>query len=234
MLETRVAVVTGGSRGIGRAVAELLASDGMRVVACGRDRAALDALAAAAGGHPIEARVCDVSDEAAVDALFAHVMTSYGRLDVLVSAAGVLERAPVAELTAAAWDRMMNTNVRGAFLCARAAFRLMPQNGGGDIVQIASLSGVKGVEKFPGMSAYVASKFALVGLTEALAIEGRPLGIRVCALSPGAVETELLHRSAPGLRAGMTPAELAKIVQFVLSPAGRCFSGSNLEIFSNA
>jgi 3-oxoacyl-[acyl-carrier protein] reductase len=110
----------------------------------------------------------------------------------------------------------------------------MSAQGGGVILNVSSLSGVRGAEKFPGTSAYTASKSALAGLTEVLAVEGKPLGIRVVAVSPGAIQTEMLDNSGIGLRAGMTAEELARILWFLASPDARPLSGSNLEIYSNA
>ena len=103
----------------------------------------------------------------------------------------------------------------------------------GVIINFSSLSGVKGVEKFPGLSAYNVSKAGVAGLTEILAVEGKPYNIRVCAVSPGAVETAMLHEAAPHLKAGMTPDDMAEIILFLASDAGRMLSGSNIEIFSN-
>ena len=103
----------------------------------------------------------------------------------------------------------------------------------GVIINISSLSGVRGVEKFPGLSAYNVSKSAVAGLTEILAVEGKPYNIRVCAVSPGAIETAMLRQAAPHLKAGMTPADMAEILLFLADDSGRMLSGSNIEIFSN-
>lgn len=232
---SRVVLVTGASRGIGRAIALQLAREGACVIGCARDGQALTEDFRAQGGG-LQAIGCDVSDEPSVEAMFADIAARHGRLDALVNNAGVFERAPITELTCEQFDRVMGVNVRGVFLCCRAAFRLMSrqQPAGGDIVNVSSLSGIPRVEKFAGTSAYVASKYAVAGLTEQLAVEGRPLGIRVKAISPGAVDTEMLAHAGIGLRAGMTPPQLARIVSFLLSDDGRLLSGSNLEIFSNA
>ena len=234
-MTARVALVTGASRGIGLAVAARLARDGYTVVGCARDLAAQRAaFASLPGGGRLEARAADVADEASVSALFASIDRDFGRLDALVNNAGVFDRAPVVELSAERFDRVMTVNVRGVFLCCREAFRRMSaQPGGGDIVNVSSLAGVPGVEKFVGTSAYVASKYAVAGLTEQLAAEGRPLGVRVKAVSPGAVATELLTQADNGLQPGMTPPQLAAIIAFLLSDEGRPLGGSNLEIFSN-
>jgi NAD(P)-dependent dehydrogenase (short-subunit alcohol dehydrogenase family) len=134
----------------------------------------------------------------------------------------------------ATWDRVLAVNLRGTFLCCQRAFREMANQGGGVILNLSSLSGVKGVEKFPGLSAYNVSKAGVASLTEILAVEGKPLNIRVAAVSPGAVDTEMLRQAAPHLKAGMTPEELAEILLFLADENGRVLSGTNLEIFSNA
>lgn len=247
----KVALVTGASRGIGLAVAARLARDGYTVVGCARDldaqRRAFASLVdgAALASRPgvdgaalasrLHAREADVADEASVAALFASIDRDLGRIDALVNNAGLFDRAPVVELSAERFDRVMAVNVRGVFLCSREAFRRMGgRPGGGDIVNVSSLAGVPGVEKFVGTSAYVASKYAVAGLTEQLAAEGRPLGVRVKAVSPGAVATELLAGAHHDLKAGMTPDQLAAIIAFLLSDEGRPLGGSNLPIFSNA
>ena len=182
----------------------------------------------------IHAREVDVADEASVEALFASIDRDLGRIDAVVNNAGAFDKAPVTELSAARFDQVMAVNVRGVFLCCREAFKRMArQPDGGDIVNVSSLAGIRGVDKFVGTSAYVASKYAVAGLTEQLAVEGRPLGVRVKAVSPGAVATELLANSDNGLKAGMTPAQLAAIIAFLLSDDARPLGGSNLEIFSN-
>ena len=104
----------------------------------------------------------------------------------------------------------------------------------GVIVNLSSLSGVKGVEKFPGLSAYNVSKAGVASLTEILAVEGKPYNIRVCAVSPGAVDTEMLKQAAPHLKASMTSEELAEVLLFMVDESGRMLSGTNLEIYSNA
>jgi len=128
-------------------------------------------------------------------------------------------------MDATTWDRVISTNLRGTFLCCREAFRIMTVQKKGVIINLSSLSGVKGVEKFPGLSAYNVSKAGVASLTEILAVEGKPHNIRVCAISPGAVDTEMLRQAAPHLKAGMTPEDLAEILLFLADDSGRMFSG---------
>lgn len=235
-LAGKVAIITGASRGIGRATAAHFAALGAAVTLAARDTAALEANARAieaAGGRAL-AQPSDVSDERSVEQLFARTVAAFGRVDIVVNSAGAIANVPFPEMEAATWDRVIGVNLRGTFLCCRAAFRQMILQGGGVIINLSSLSGVKGVEKFPGLSAYNSSKFGVAGLTEILAVEGRSHGIRVLAVSPGAVDTEMLREAAPHLKAGMTPEEMARILAWLAGPDARPLSGTNLEIFSNA
>jgi NAD(P)-dependent dehydrogenase (short-subunit alcohol dehydrogenase family) len=199
------AVVTGGSGGIGRAVIEELGARGWDTVSLSRREGT------------------DVSIEADVKRAFDRIE----RLDALIHCAAVLVKANVRELTATDWDAQVSSSLRGAFLCSREAFlRMRP---GGSIVLVSSLSGVQGAEKFPGMAAYVAAKSGLAGLTEALAVEGRPLGIRVNAVSPGAVDTPMLKiAGVEGPR--LQPVEVARIIAWLCSPESSPLSGANLRI----
>ncbi len=234
-LQGKVAVVTGASQGIGAATAQLLAEHGARVTLLARSADLLNQVAdaIAARGDTALALLADIADPHQVAEAFARVRQAYGPVDILVNAAGQIANVPFAEMDLETWDRVQQTNIRGLMLCCQAAFRQMIGHGG-TIVNISSLSGVKNVEKFAGLSAYVASKFAVAGLTEALAVEGKPLGIRVMAVSPGAVDTPMLRVAAPQLHPGMTPRDMAEIIGFLVSDAGRHLAGSNIEIYSNA
>jgi NAD(P)-dependent dehydrogenase (short-subunit alcohol dehydrogenase family) len=233
-LAGQVAVVTGASRGIGRAVAGCLARDGAQVVLLARTASALEEAVRAieTAGGVARARACDVSQPEQVEEAF-RMAASWGDVKILVHCAAILERAPLTELTVSGWDRVLNVNLRGAFLCAREAYQRMVSGGGGTIVLVASLAGVAGVEKFPGSAAYTVSKFGVVGLAEALAVEGRPHRVHAIALSPGAVDTEMLRQAAPQLRAAMTPVEFAEIIRFCVGPSGAFLSGSNIPLFTN-
>jgi Dehydrogenases with different specificities (related to short-chain alcohol dehydrogenases) len=236
-IQNKVAIITGAGRGIGRAAALAFARAGARVVLFSRTQAQLDAVVHAiteSGGQAV-ALAGDVAREEDVQRLFQLAHATYGRVDILLNCAAIVAVQPFATMEVALWDAVLNTNLRGTFLCCREAFRAMQQQGEpGVIINMSSLSGVKGVEKFPGLSAYNVSKSGVAGLTEILAVEGRPYHIRVCAVSPGAVETAMLHQAAPHLKAGMMPEDLAEILLFLADDSGRMFSGSNIELFTNA
>lgn len=200
------AVVTGGSGGIGGEIVKELRARRWQVVSLSRREG------------------CDVSDERQVVDAFSRLES----LDALVNCAAVLIKKPFVRLSASDWDEQLGAGLRGAFLCSREAFRLM-HGRGGSIVMVSSLSGVAGAEKFPGMAAYVAAKSGLAGLTEALAAEGREHGIRVNAVSPGAVDTPML-RIAGVEGPALEPAEVARIAVWLASPESAPISGANLRL----
>jgi NAD(P)-dependent dehydrogenase (short-subunit alcohol dehydrogenase family) len=234
-LAGRLAVVTGASRGIGAATATAVAAAGAHVVLAARDREALDGVAGRikdAGGQ-VTSVPTDVSDEAAVDRLFTAV-AAVGQVGALVCAAGVLTPAPFAHTTPEMWDETVGVNLRGTFLCCRAAFTAMAAAGEGRILNFGSLSGVYATEKFPGLAAYNVSKYGVIGLTEAIAVEGKEHGISAVCLSPGAVDTEMLRRANPTLRPGLTPGDVAELIVALLNSPLAAASGANIPLFSNA
>jgi NAD(P)-dependent dehydrogenase (short-subunit alcohol dehydrogenase family) len=233
-LAGRRALVTGASRGIGAATAGALAAAGARVVLAARDERALESVAGrirAAGGEATPVPT-DVSKPRDVERLFAAVAGD-GPLEALVCAAGVLTPAPIGETTSEIWAQTLSVNLTGPFLCCREAFTAMRAHGG-RIVNIASLSGVYATEKFPGLAAYNVSKYGVIGLTEAIAVEGKELGISAICLSPGAVDTQMLAQANPELRAGLTPADVAELIVVLLDSAMVAASGANIPLFSNA
>jgi NAD(P)-dependent dehydrogenase (short-subunit alcohol dehydrogenase family) len=235
-IQGRIAIITGAGRGIGRATALRFAREGARVVLFSRSPAHLDEVAAeiAREGFPVLTIAGDVSSEEDVHALFQQTMQAHARVDILVNCAGIVASRPFLEMDVSTWDRVIEVNLRGTFLCCHEAFRIMAAQHSGVIINLSSLSGIKGVEKFPGLSAYNVSKAGVAGLTEILAVEGKPYHIRVCAVSPGAVDTEMLRQAAPHLKAGMTPDDMAELLLFLAGDSGRKLSGTNIEIFSNA
>src|SRR5580700_1925546 len=233
-LAARVAVVTGASRGIGRATALAIANEGAHVIIAARDAAALDATVGAirdAGGEAT-AVPTDVSNAANVDQLF-RVASAIGPPVALVCAAATLEREPFEEIDLASWEHTISVNLTGVFNCCRAAFTPMRNAGEGRIVNIASLSGVYATEKFPGLAAYNASKYGVIGLTEGVAVEGKPFGITAISVSPGAVATDMLRRANPSLRPGLVPDQVAAIIVALLDSPLSVASGANIPLFSN-
>jgi NAD(P)-dependent dehydrogenase (short-subunit alcohol dehydrogenase family) len=234
-LAGRLALVTGASRGIGAATAEAIAAAGAHVAMAARDGDALELVAEqirAAGGAATTVPT-DVSSVQDIDRLFAAV-ASTGQLAALVCAAGVLTPAPFADTTPALWERTLAVNLTGSFLCCRSAFVAMRAAGQGRIVNIASLSGIYATEKFPGLAAYNVSKYGVIGLTEAVATEGKELGISAICLSPGAVDTEMLARANPELRPGLSAGDVAELIVSLLNSPLMAASGANIPLFSNA
>jgi NAD(P)-dependent dehydrogenase (short-subunit alcohol dehydrogenase family) len=234
-LAGRVAVITGASRGIGAATAVAIAAAGAHVVLAARDQRALGGVARriSDGGGAATPVPTDVSSEGEVELLFA-AASRIGELGVLVCAAGVLTPSPFTETTSALWEETLAVNLTGTFLCCRAAFTAMAEAGEGRIVTIGSLSGVYATEKFPGLAAYNVSKFGVIGLTEAIAVEGKQHGISAVCLSPGAVDTEMLRRANPALRPGLTPDDMAALIVALLDSPLAAVSGANIPLFSNA
>src|SRR5260221_1558563 len=206
--DRKIVVVTGASSGIGRAAAELFAARGARVALFARSREKIEDLAARHGDRML-AVAGDIANVADVERLFAEVETRFGGCDVLVNNAGMIDPKPVADVTPEAWDRMFAVNVRGTFLASRRALPAMTARRGGAIVNIASISGIPGPEKFPGFASYNASKAAVIAFTEALAVETKDLGVRVNCVSPGSVDTPMWAAASGGAPAAMTPAEAA-------------------------
>jgi NAD(P)-dependent dehydrogenase (short-subunit alcohol dehydrogenase family) len=234
-LPGRVAVVTGASRGIGAATAQAMAAAGARVVLAARDAHALDDVVRRirdAGGEAT-AVTTDVRREVDVERLFDAAQET-GPLAALVCAAAVLTPARFTDTTSEIWEDTLRVNLTGTFLCCRAAFAAMQAGGGGRIVNLASLSGVYATEKFPGLAAYNVSKFGVVGLTEAIAVEGRDLGISAICVSPGAVDTDMLRRANPALRPGLTPDQVAGLIVALFDSPLVPASGANIPLFSNA
>ena len=234
-LAGRVAVVTGASRGIGAATAEAVAGAGAHVVLAARDGEALERNAARIRGKGGSATAVptDVSEVAEVERLFA-AAEEVGTPSALVCAAGVLRSAPFAEITPETWAESLGVNLTGSFLCCRAAFDAMRRSGEGRIVNLGSLSGVYATEKFPGLTAYNVSKYGVIGLTEAIAAEGKEDGISAICVSPGAVDTEMLREANPELRPGLTPEDVAELIVALLDSALAAASGANIPLFSNA
>lgn len=212
-LNGKVALVTGAGRGIGRGIALAFASEGATLILTARSRDQLEAVAKEAaqqGATSVIVQPADVSNEQQVTALFTRVQAEFGRLDILVNNAGAFDGGPLDELSVEAWDRVINTNLRGPFLCTRAALRLMKPAKIGRIINIGSIAAQR---VRPNSAPYAASKHGLWGLTQATALEGREYGVTCGALHPGNVMVERRQASGRGEdeEPMMTAAQIAEI-----------------------
>lgn len=225
---TRSAFITGGGTGLGAAVARRLAARGWRVALAGRRAEPLRALATELGGAAVACPL-DVADADAVEA----AVREFGP-DALVCSAAILGRGAVwDELTPQRFAEVMAINVGGTFHACQAAMRLWREGGvRGDIVNVSSLGGLRGMQRFTGFGAYATSKHAVVGLTEALALEGKAHGIRVNAIAPGTMRTDMV--GALGLVPRTTADEVAPTVEYLLDRAqSGALTGTTIEIHCN-
>ncbi len=195
-LDGKVAIVTGSSSGIGKAIALRFAGEGAKVVAAARREELLARTVQQIGdrGGLAVAIPTDISDEAQVDRLIAGTVERYGRLDILVNNAGIGGGGRIAETSTERFDQVIDANLRGTFFCCRAGFRQMRKTGGGTIINMSS---VAGLQAWAGTGTYSASKHGIMALTKSLADEGRAHHIKVSAICPGGVAQDLVDAS-PG------------------------------------
>jgi 3-oxoacyl-[acyl-carrier protein] reductase len=217
-LEGQVCIITGAGSGLGAAIVRALAAEGARCALAGRRSAPLQALAAEieSRGGGAKAVVTDVREEAQVERLVAETVAAFGGVDIVVNNAGVFQAAPLAETSTALWDETLAVNLRGAFLLCRAAWPHLLRRGAGQIVNVASVAGVQG---YAEEAAYCASKFGLNGLTQVLALEGRPHDIRAFTVCPGATATPLWEGKAEPevVRRMMEAEQIAALVRGLLT-----------------
>jgi NAD(P)-dependent dehydrogenase (short-subunit alcohol dehydrogenase family) len=216
ILEGKIALVTGGSKGIGLAIAKKLLGEGAKVMICGRDTAVLDAAAAslssAFGADRVATMRADVSKLPEVRALMAGVQERFGGLDILVNNAGLGIFKSVGELTPEEWHLMLDTNLSGAYYCCHEALPLLKQSRG-FIINIGSLAGRNA---FAGGAGYNATKFGLLGFSEALMLDHRHEGVRVTCVMPGSVDTEF-GQSGTGKPWKIQPEDIADTVLHLLA-----------------
>jgi len=227
-LANQVAMVTGAGRGIGAAIARKLAALGARVVLCGRTRNTLESTAAAIRSAAGKAQVeqCDVTDLNSVQNLSASVEKTFGRLDILVNNAGVGSFAgPLHEMTPQAWEKILNTNLRGVFFCIRAFAPMMIRAESGHIVNISSLAGKNAL---PNGAAYAASKWGLNGLSYSVAEELRAHKIRVSVICPGSVETDLGPHTGKDPNKMLQSEDVAHVVAMLVTQEPRSFASEVL------
>ncbi len=235
-LAGKVALVTGGAKNIGRAIAEDLAAAGANVAIVTRsDASAADAVAEhlRARGVEAESYIADVTDEAAVKSVLERVEQRFGRLDVLVNNAAVRPEAPFAELSLDAWRRVLAVTLDGAFLCAREALALLSASGAGAIVNIGGLTAYTGAAH---RAHVVTAKAGLGGLTRALAVELAPNAITVNLVSPGLIDTarerQPRHREHHATLLGRRglPSEVAAMVRYLAGPNARYITGQTIHV----
>jgi NAD(P)-dependent dehydrogenase (short-subunit alcohol dehydrogenase family) len=238
-LAGRVAIVTGGGRGLGRAFALALAEAGSDVALAARSIGDIERVATEVEelGRRALAAPTDVTDAAAVERLVERVLSELGNLDILVNNSGITHSAPLLETSPEEWDRVVATNLRGCFLCMRAAGRHFADRRAGKVINVASNFAFMGV---PNFASYCASKAAIVNLTRAAAIEWAGVGVQVNALAPGYVETDMnaaarsdeelnakILRQIPARRMAH-PEELGPLVVYLASTASDFMTGETL------
>lgn len=228
--EPKVAIVTGASRGIGRATALALAARGMALALVSRraeSLAAVETEIRERGGVAISI-AADVSVARDVTQMVERAAGELGAIDVLVNNAGVLVRAPIVDTVEADWDRVLDVNLKGAFLCMQAVLPEMVRRRRGRVVNVSSISGTLGS---PQLASYCASKWGLIGLTKTAAEELRDDGVQVLAVSPGSVDTEMLQQGRPGAKPDMTPEDVANVIVYLATEAADAMTGSAVDVF---
>jgi 3-oxoacyl-[acyl-carrier protein] reductase len=223
-LHEQIAIVTGGSRGIGAAIARQLAGMGARVIIIGRDRAALNAMEKELTNAGLLAEACtyDVTSCSQVSSLAAYIGKEFGRLDILVNNAGVGSfGVPLHEMKAEDWDRVINTNLRGVYYTIHAFAPMMIERKYGHIINISSITSKNAV---PNAACYVASKWALNGLSVSVAEELRNYGIRVSLILPGSTDTELRRTGSGDPGKMLRPEDVAHVVEMLVTQSEHSFA----------
>jgi len=223
ILNNKIALVTGGGRGIGAAIAQKLASLGGNIIVCGRTLARLQHSAAQirASGRQAEAMACDVGDWNSVMALSDRVQKTFGKLDILVNNAGVgWFGGPLHTMPPEKWDTIFNTNLRGVYHTIRAFAPMFITGGGGDIINISSIAGKNAL---PNGAAYSASKWGLNGLSYAVAEELRAHNIRVSVVCPGSTHSEFSPHEGKSAEKMLTPEDVAHVVEMLVTQRSQSF-----------
>ena len=232
----KTAIITGGATGIGFATAKILAKNKYNIVIAGRNienlKQAKKEIKEIDPNISIEFQQCDVAKINDIKNLFKFTVEKFQQIDCLINAAAVLDKELFINLNIDNWQKLMDINVKGTVLSCHEAFKFM-KNNGGNIVNISSYGAILNTDKFPGLSSYITSKFAINGLTEALAVEGKDFNIRVNALAPGAVDTKMLKKAAPQLNTSTIPDDIARTICYIISSDAKHINGSIIIINSN-
>ncbi len=228
--QPRVAIVTGAGRGIGRATALAFARHGIAVALASRrpaDLIAVEAQIEQMGGRAL-ALPTDVSATAEVEKLVEETERTLGDIDLLVNNAGVVEPNLIVATSDESWDRVLDVNLKGAFLCTRAVLAQMIDRRRGRILNVSSISGRLGT---PRLASYCASKWGLIGFTKAAAEEVAPHNVQIMAVCPGSVDTEMLAKGLPGAKPDMAPDAVAALLLYLGTEAPDAMNGSAIDMF---
>ncbi len=233
-MDGKIALVTGASRGIGKAVVRLFTSHGAKIFCCARSEKKLLELRDTLSKQEtdIYTKSIDLGKPAEIDGFFEFISEHTDKIDAVVNAAGNFVRARIDETDEADYDMVMNVNLKAPLLICRNSVPYMEKAGGGTIVNVSSLSGCFGLEKFPTFGSYNISKYGLWGLTEILALELKEKNIRVNQVSPSGVDTELFYRAVPpGVEPSLSPEDVANIILYLASEKSAPLTGENLRLF---
>jgi len=247
MLKEKVTLITGGGRGIGRAIAHAFAREGARIAVAARTAEQVEQVANEIGNGAVSV-ICDVSDPQSVTRMFTDVRERLGDVDILVNNAGIAESATVVTTSDDLWARHLAINLSGTFYCTRAALPAMLKRGWGRVINVASIAGKSGA---PYIAAYSASKHGVLGLTRSAALELATTGVTVNAICPGYVDTDMVTRGVDQITAKtgrtpeealdslkkmspqnrlVTPEEVAAIALLLASDAGRGINGQGINV----
>ncbi|MFN2443948.1 MAG: SDR family NAD(P)-dependent oxidoreductase [Thermoanaerobaculia bacterium] len=229
--EGKTVLIVGASSGIGHRAAERFLAAGANVGVMARRETLLRELAVRSDRDRTLVLAGDASKSEDVERCVAALEERFGPVAILLTCPGLVDPRPIAETTDQQWEESIAANLHAVFRPVRRVLPPMLERGSGAIVLVASISGVSGSSKFPGLVPYAASKAAVIGFAEALAAEVGPRGVRVNALSPGSVDTEMLRAAAPDAVPAMTTDEVAESILFLASERSRPIQGQNLHVY---